>query len=187
MSAFVLSGGYSRRFGTDKALYQYEGQSLIRYPLELLNEKFPTVSIVAKDAGNYEWLGFPVATDIVDQQTPLVGILSGMVHSNADWNYFQACDMPFMQPGIFQLLQDSLEEKSKNSELQAVIPLTDNGLQPLAAFYRKNTIDSVREAIHHGYSVKEWIASLRITTVNCGSARSFTNVNTVEDLNAVSA
>ncbi|MCF7804774.1 MAG: molybdenum cofactor guanylyltransferase [Candidatus Marinimicrobia bacterium] len=186
ISAFVLSGGYSRRFGTDKALYQYEGQSLIRYPLELLNEKFPTVSIVAKEAGKYEWLGFPVVPDIIDQQTPLVGVLSGMVNSNTDWNYFQACDMPFLQPGILDLLASRFEEL--NGETQALLPLTDQGVQPLAGFYRKNTIDSLREAISQDLSVREWVDTLvDVRKVNFGNALSYCNVNTVEDLDAVSA
>ncbi len=187
LSAFVLAGGYSQRFGTDKALYQYQGQSLIKYPLALLSEEISPVSIVAKDKNEYQWLGYPVVTDIIDQQNPLVGILSGLLNSTTDWNYFQACDMPFMQSGIFRILKERVETINSNPKVQAFVPLTDFGIQPLAAFYRKNSIDSLREAIHDNLSVKEWIKTLRIETINFGNALSFKNVNTVEDLDVVPA
>jgi len=185
VSAYVLAGGYSRRFGTDKALYQYDGQSLIRYSLELLTRKFPSVSIVAKDAGDYEWLGYPVVADIVDQQNPLVGVLSGMVNSNTDWNYFHACDLPFIQSGVFDIIVDKFD--SIDDGAQALLPLTDKGVQPLAGFYHKNIIDSLREAIHGNLSVKKWVNTLTVRTVNFGNAMSFCNINTVKDLDAVTA
>jgi len=187
LSAFVLAGDYSRRYGTDKALHQYQGQALIKYPLTLLSEKTSIVSIVAKDEKEYQWLGYPVVKDIVDQQSPLVGILSGLLNSTTDWNYFQACDMPFMQPGIFNLLMERVEEISEDPDIHAFIPLTDFGLQPLAAFYRKNSIDTLREAIHDNLSVKDWINMLHVKTINFGNAMSFKNVSQVEDLNVVPA
>ena len=185
ISAFVLSGGYSRRFGTDKALYQYKGQSLIRYSLELLTRKFPSVAIVAKDVEDYKWLGYPVIPDIIDQQSPLVGVLSGMVSSNTDWNYFHACDLPFIQSGVFEILADKFNTLDESK--QALLPLTDKGIQPLAGFYHKNTMDSLREAIHDNRSVRAWVDTLNIRTVNFGNALSYCNVNTIEDLDAVSA
>lgn len=187
LSAFVLAGGYSQRFGSDKALYQYQGKALIKYPLTLLSTRVSLVSIVAKNESEYQWLGYPVVKDIVDQQSPLVGILSGLLNSTTDWNYFQACDMPFMQAGIFDVLLEPVEEISENPDIQAFIPLTDFGLQPLTAFYRKNSIDTLREAIYKNLSVKDWIDTLHIKTINFGNAMSFKNVNQVEDLNAVPA
>lgn len=186
ISAYVVSGGYSRRFGTDKALYQYKGQSLIKYTLDLLSEEFDPVSIVAKNVEDYRWFGYEVIPDIVDQQSPLVGVISGMLNSNTEWVYFQACDMPFMTCGILGILLDYLKMVQESSGLQAVIPVTDFGLQPLAGFYHKNTIDSLREAIHKNLSVTEWVDSLTVKTMNFGSAMSFRNVNEVEDLKVVS-
>jgi|GEM_PF-2617094 len=187
LSAYVLAGGNSRHYGTDKGLYQYQGQALIKYPLTLLSETTSLVSIVAKDDKEFQWLGYPVIKDMVDQQTPLVGILSGLLNSTTDWNYFQACDMPFMQSGIFNVLIERIEEISENPDIQAFIPLTDIGLQPLAAFYRKNSIDALREAIHNNLSVKDWVDTLRVETINFGNAMSFKSVNQVEDLHAVPA
>ncbi len=185
ISAFVLSGGYNRRFGTNKALYQYKRQLLIRCPLELLGTEFSAVYIVTKNPADYHWLGYPGVSDVLDQQTPLVGILSGLVNSKSDWNYFQACDMPFMQPGILGIFTNHLREL--NRECQALLPRTDQSIQLLASFYHKNTIDSLREAIRQERPVKHWVGTLNQQTVNFGGAMSYQNVNSVEDLNVISA
>jgi len=57
----------------------------------------------------------------------------------------------------------------------------------MSAFYRKNTIDSLREAIHGNLSVREWIDTLRVETINFGNAMSFKNVNQVKNLDAIPA
>ena len=76
--AYVLAGGFSRRFGENKALFPYRGQPLIQYPLDILRGLCRPVKIVAKDTAPYAEFGVPVLADALDQQSPLVGIWSGL-------------------------------------------------------------------------------------------------------------
>ncbi|HKJ69177.1 MAG TPA: molybdenum cofactor guanylyltransferase [bacterium] len=183
VSAYILTGGDSRRFGENKALYRYQGKPLIQHALDHLLPWFTSINIIAKDPEPYASLGYMVIRDIMDQQTPLVGILTGLTASDTAWNFFTACDVPFLTE---EVISELLEEVSADEEIgiRAVVPVTSQGSQPLVGCYHRELIDSLGKAIDRNQSVKVWLRQVATRDVYFHEMRPFRNINRKEDLNA---
>jgi molybdopterin-guanine dinucleotide biosynthesis protein A len=95
-----------------------------------------------------------------------------------------AVDMPFANPELLKLLADLHDEE------EAVVPVTDSGLQPLHAVYSSSALSSLRAALesgHHG--MRHALGSMTVRTVGPEewghlepSERWATNLNRPEDL-----
>jgi molybdopterin-guanine dinucleotide biosynthesis protein A len=181
-TAYVLAGGQSRRFGEDdKALYEVDGVPLIQRPIDCLSGLFPSVSIIAKDPAAYRSLGVPVVEDAHPQQMPHVGVLTGLEAAETTWSFFLACDMPLMTPAVIEVLWGA-REGAEAERPQAVVPVTDHGPQPLAAFYSTDGLNALRQAIQEEWSMKGWLSELRVRTVRFEDKTPFRNVNRKSDL-----
>ena len=87
-TAFILAGGKSSRMGTDKALLNYRGECLIRYPIRLFQQLSPDVRIIG-DPSRYAVFGFPVIAYCVPSPGPLRGIYPGLISSTTQYNLFR--------------------------------------------------------------------------------------------------
>ena len=99
----VLAGGKSSRFGSNKALYIHEQQTLLEHSLQLLKPLCQQVCI----SGCYsEYQKFDVSCipDLITNIGPLGGIYSAMKNFNSPYYLFLTCDMPFMEEALLQRL-----------------------------------------------------------------------------------
>jgi molybdopterin-guanine dinucleotide biosynthesis protein A len=183
-TGYVLAGGQSRRFGRDdKALYEVDGAPLIQRPIDCLSECFSSVSVIAKAPAAYRRLGVPVVEDVHPQQMPHVGVLTGLEAAETSWSFFLACDMPLMTPAVIEALWAARQSEAERP--QAVVPVTDHGPQPLAAFYSTEALDVLRQAIREEWSMKGWLSKVRVQTVRFEDETPFRNVNRKSDLTSV--
>jgi molybdopterin-guanine dinucleotide biosynthesis protein A len=102
----VLSGGKSRRMGTDKALLDRDGQSQLAFIMgvvaECVDKSF--VSTRADQVGDSERSQFAQIVDRYDDMGPVAGILSALdEHPNVDW-LVVACDLPNVTTETIQYL-----------------------------------------------------------------------------------
>jgi cyclic pyranopterin phosphate synthase len=94
----VLTGGKSRRMGTDKALLEYRGKPHAQYLYEVLEKVCEQVFLSARP---HQWEGtplqeLPTITDQMAGSSPLIGILSAMqTHPQVNW-LVVACDLPYL-------------------------------------------------------------------------------------------
>lgn len=180
LNAYILAGGKSRRFGGNKALYRYRGAHLITYPADRLATRFNEVIIIAKDSTSYSELEYVVLEDLLSYQTPLAGIYTGLCHTQNDWNFFLACDMPMITIEVIETLARAIPRSSDNCEI--IVPRTPEGLQPLAAFYHKSLADVFMRTAEQSRTVKDFILRRSAEIVDFESDKPFTNVNTKEQL-----
>lgn len=183
VSAYILAGGNSRRFGENKALYRYQGKPLIQHAIDRLTPWFTSIKIITKDPEPYTSLGYPIIRDVRDQQTPLVGILTGLMKSDTAWNFFSACDVPFLTGEVISELLGEVPA-DEEADIRAVIPVTSQGSQPVIGCYHRELIDSLGEAITRNRSVKAWLRQVATREVYFEETRPFRNINRKEDLNA---
>lgn len=183
-TAYVLAGGQSRRFGENKALYEVGGRPLIQRPIDCLSGLFSTVSIIAKKPALYQSFEVPVVEDVHPQQMPHVGVLSGLEAAETRWSVFLACDMPSMTPDVIEALGAARDSAGSRTP-QAVVPVTEHGPQPLAAFYSTDGLGALRQSIREERSMKGWLADLRVRTVPFEDETPFRNVNRKEDLTSL--
>ena len=80
LSGLVLTGGQSRRMGTDKALLRNDGESQVARAVRLLGTVCDQVfvSTRANQADEPERARFPQIVDRYDDLGPVAGILSAM-------------------------------------------------------------------------------------------------------------
>ena len=136
---FVQAGGSSTRFGTDKALVEFDRKSMLQRTGELLASVCDHIRIVAP-AEKYADSPWPVVQDRWPGEGPLGGILSGLMTMKANepdeaWAMHVSCDMPFLTAEFLAYLR----ERASKSAAQVVVPQSANGLEPLCSCWRADS------------------------------------------------
>ena len=176
MHFYILAGGQSRRFGQNKALFIWEGQSIIERVIAAIP---PTskIFLVTNSPEIYAHLKLPTIPDHYPGCGPLAGIHAGLQHSPHEWNFFLACDFPYLQSSTIQ------EILSAPRQAQIILPQPLEGLQPLGALWSKTTLAAVAEALQkQEYRVQTLLAKLSLQPVVLSDPHTLFNLNTSQDL-----
>ena len=96
--AYILAGGRSRRFGSDKALADRGGEpAIVRLRRDLLAAGAPDVTAVARHPGAYAPQGVRTIADLRAGTGPLAGLEAALsdalVRHDADWVLLASCDL----------------------------------------------------------------------------------------------
>lgn len=137
-AGFILTGGRSSRMGRDKALLELQGRPMASRTAELARSVVEEVYFV----GNPEvhgHLGLPVLADKVAGRGPLAGIVTALEHTQRDWNLVLACDLPFLEA---ECLRTLLACAVSGEGVDAVVPQTEDGWQPLCAVYHRRCLST---------------------------------------------
>jgi molybdopterin-guanine dinucleotide biosynthesis protein A len=185
VTAFVLAGGKSQRFGQDKALIRINNKYLIEIIINQLQSKFPKVIVVANKTKDLNIPNFQIIRDMYENSGPLAGIHSALYHSNSDFNFITACDMPFINLKLVDYLLEIPDKKD------AIIPTLDGKLQPLFALYNRKIIHKIEDVLN-GKLAKSYLAihkfieliepiKVEVKDLPFYDEYTFANINTVED------
>src|ERR1700740_715167 len=150
LRGFLQAGGGSTRFGSDKALVQLVGKTMLQRTGELLSSICNDVTIVAP-AGKYASAAWPILSDRWPGEGPLGGILSALStmqapESGAAWAMILSCDMPFLTQEFLAFLW----ARASASNAQVVVPESNRGLEPLCACWRPNSAAGGQSAFDSG-------------------------------------
>jgi molybdopterin-guanine dinucleotide biosynthesis protein A len=183
----ILAGGKSIRMGQDKAFIEVDGIPIILRIFAVLDRLFDEMIIVTNEKEPYEKLGIPVYSDLVSGQGALGGLYTGLICSSFSYSFCVACDMPFLSQPLIRYLVGRIDQ------YDAVVPHTSDGLQPLHAIYSKNCLEPIRRALGLGITkIVDVYPLIRLGIVDekeflavDPEKKSFTNVNTPEDLQII--
>lgn len=125
----VLAGGKSSRFGSNKAIAQWGSKTIIATIIETAKLLSDELVIVTKDFETYKDLGVRLVPDLIADAGPLGGLYSAMKASHSSHIFLLACDMPCINADLIKFMI-TLPTWSP-----VIIPVTDNGFEPLHAFY----------------------------------------------------
>jgi molybdopterin-guanine dinucleotide biosynthesis protein A len=141
---YILAGGRSRRFGSDKARVEIEGRPLILRLAESLANVADGVTVVARQAGAYADLGLRTIGDIVPDRGPLGGLLTAIIDRGHDgWVFVTACDWVGIEGSWVRRL---LSERRAGGAV-----LFESGReQPLFGLYHTSVRAAVSEQIELG-------------------------------------
>lgn len=133
LTVLVLAGGYSERFGCNKALYEVNGRPLISYVLERAKCLSKNVIISAKlDLIDLARI-FPYAEVVVDSlelKAPIVGLMSSLRKVRTEYVAIMTCDSPLVNPEVMRTLYGLARGRS------GAVPIWPDGkLEPLQAVY----------------------------------------------------
>ena len=104
MTGIILAGGHSKRLGKDKAFITIGNSRVIEGIVNKLSAIFTDVIIVTKSPETYKYLGAKLVRDLMPESGSLIGIYSGLVSSNNDYNFIVGCDMPFLNISLIKYM-----------------------------------------------------------------------------------
>ena len=182
VNAYILTGGLSRRFGSDKALAQIEGFTFLDKIHAVVKPFFYQVSSVGKISYSMNIKFIP---DGYKQQAPLVGILTALKHSSNNWNLILSVDIPFINQDVLQVMIERLNE---NQDSKIIIPLINDQFMPLLAFYHKDCIFEFEKALKkNNFTIKSIINYMNPVIINMNQFRDeLANINTIKQLHKMS-
>ena len=140
--AVILAGGKSRRMGQNKALINIGGRPLVEIMAERASPLADKVFISANTPDIFNFLPFPVVTDLCPGQGPLSGLHAVMKEHIYTLYITLACDIPGLPASLIRRMLDVSEG------FDAVIPRTlDGWAHPLAAVYRRTCLPVIEDAL----------------------------------------
>jgi molybdopterin-guanine dinucleotide biosynthesis protein A len=183
-SVAILAGGESRRMGTDKALLQVGGQSLIERVIEVASPIADECMVIANSSAPFSHLHLPVHPDKAPGLGPLAGLQAALANARNDTVLLLACDLPFLTRDFLLYAVASI------GQCQAAIPRDRGGrLQPVCAAYATSCVTFVERALAGGRrSMGDFVGDLDLHILEPEEWQEydpdgllFTNVNTPAD------
>jgi molybdenum cofactor guanylyltransferase len=180
ITGIILSGGQSTRMGTDKALIQFNGKTLIENAIEICMPVCQT-NIISSNNPEHENFGYKIIPDEIKNCGPLGGIYSCLKKSDTDWNFVISVDSAFVPSDFIEFLISEIDETD------AVVPVHKSGKEPLIALYRKNCLPVIQEKLKlKDYKMHHLIDLVNSKLVNVDSwvkkyPEIFRNFNRPED------
>lgn len=143
--AYILCGGQSARFGTDKARVRIDRQPhLLRLAKTLRNQGHET-HFVADSNDRYKDLGIATIVDLQPESGPMAGLVAAAQHRQSyygsGWLLLISCDQLRWQPNYFQKLADRVTSD------RAAITYGDPAVQPIPGLYHTRIETTARVAI----------------------------------------
>jgi molybdopterin-guanine dinucleotide biosynthesis protein A len=153
LSSYILAGGKSSRFGSDKALAMIDGSPLIcRLAKQLRECNLQDNYIVADREDRYQQLALTSIPDLRPQLGPLGGLWTALKHRldhlGPGWILLLPCDLiDFRVSWITDWLHSIPASTTPDSVTALAIAFYDQYWQPLPALYHTNLLDKVIEAV----------------------------------------
>jgi len=187
ISAVLLSGGESRRMGSDKATLLFHGKPLWQIQLELL-QKLEPAEIFVSARTNPIWR--PADVQFVADDPPSRGPLSGLVASLEKMGTTHllalAVDMPFMTEEYLRFFCNQIEPG------RGVVAKIEDRFEPLAAIYPHEALTNFQSSLSGTDFSMQTVADrlvaerkLRVLPVTSEEKNVFLNVNEQADLAAL--
>lgn len=138
-TAIILAGGDAQRMGRDKVSLILDGKTLLQTISATMQQVFPQVIVSVRQPRT--GIDLPQVCDGQTDGGPLAGLSAGLSHIATPWAFAVACDMPFVVPGLVELLA------GYRSRHQAVVPVVQGHPQPLAAFYATGCLAQLQASL----------------------------------------
>ena len=178
-SVIVLTGGTSKRFGSDKSQAKIDGVSLIARILASIPSEFETVIVgpdpMVRNADYRTVQENPIGGG------PLAGFKAGLELCTSEIVVLIATDMPFAVSRALHLLE------SMKQHDDAVMYVDKEGFkQSLAAIYRVEAVERALSlmGIADGQSMQTMLSHLQIREIEMSKevTRAYSDIDTTEDL-----
>lgn len=171
--------------GTDKGLLAFRGRTLFQFILDQVQGISDDVYIISNREDVDAYAPYRVFPDKIRHIGALGGIYSALSYSQNELCLVLACDMPFVNRALIELL------RTEAAGFEAVIPeLGDGMLEPFRAVYRTTCLPEVKAVIDAGerraVSFLPQVKAKRIPSAVLAQIdpdlQTFINVNTPDDL-----
>ena len=187
LTGYILAGGNSSRMGRDKAFLPAGKVTLVELVAARLRPLVEDLHVIGH-AGNVERLralappvGPVVLEDFRPGCGPLMGVYTGLMHAVTPLSVFVPCDMPWVQPGLIDLLAAACVDGAE----VAACEVPGDGWHPFPLVCRSAALRTVGGLLDRDRrALRDLLATpgARVLTVSEPDlCRSFLNLNTPAD------
>ncbi|HET9887122.1 MAG TPA: molybdenum cofactor guanylyltransferase [bacterium] len=164
LTAAVLAGGPSQRFGSPKALASWNDETMIEAVLRTVSAVCSSTIVVGRNLRSLRRLernGVRLVRDQFRTPHPLGGLFTALDASPTAWVFVAACDTPLLRPALVRVLWSA----RRNSD--AVVARVAGRFQPLGALYNRACLPVIQQAIEAGdYSLQRLLLEVRTNLVS---------------------
>lgn len=169
VAGFVLAGGRSSRMGCDKAWLEIGGQPLVVRAARCLEPLVASVTIIGP-AEIFQPLGYSTLADVQAGLGPLGGIVTALSRTDRPWNFFLACDMPYVHRDWLAFLIG----RALQSSADVILPESDTGPEPLCSLCNRRGAPAIEAAIARGVrKVTDALGILKVERISAGESKPF--------------
>ncbi len=183
VAGVILAGGRARRMNNqDKGLVNFKGRPMVSYALAAL---VPVVDFVLINANRnidqYRQFGYPVISDQTDSfDGPLAGILSAMIHVDADVLVVVPCDSPLIKAEHLQKLLLARAER----DADIAVAFDGTRLHPVFLAIKTSLQANLQDYLAGGQrKAADWLAQQNLVPVDFSDEPElFSNINSMDEL-----
>lgn len=186
VAGVILAGGRARRMNNqDKGLVNFKGRPMVSYAIAALAPVVDQLFINAnRNIEQYRQFGWPVISDQTDSfDGPLAGVLTAMMHADADVLLVMPCDSPLIKT---EHLQKLLLTRAENN---ADVAVAFDGIRVHPVFLAiKTTLQtSLQEYLASDQrKVAAWLEQQNLVQADFSSEPEiFGNINTMTELSVL--
>ena len=188
VTGVILAGGLARRMNNqDKGLVKYKGRPMVSYALAALGAVADQTLINAnRNREQYEKFGLPVVADQTDSfDGPLAGVLSAMIHTDADVLIVMPCDSPLIKA---EHLQKLLATRAEN-DADVAAAFDGERLHPVFLAIKTSLKTSLQDYLASGQRrIDCWLEQQKMVKADFSNEPDiFININTLTQLSELEA
>lgn len=155
---YILAGGRSSRFGSDKARALLEGVPLIQHVVEALRTIASAVTVVADVRGKYDDLGLRTIADRHCGKGPLAGVEAALIDAPEEWVLICSCDFVGIRAEWINVL-------TGHRSPPATAFRTDRW-QPMPALFHRTALAAVQQQLAgEDHSLQALLTNLHATAI----------------------
>lgn len=152
-TAAILAGGESVRMGFDKQTMHLGDVSALDAILRRLRGMFEDIVVVSSRPDLYVGRDdVRVIGDVFAGAGPMGGVHAALRAAQSEYVFVTGCDMPEPSAPFIARMEHLLDaESAKGPVAGAVVCRTSGHLEPLHAFYHRDLVDPMAEALRAGH------------------------------------
>ncbi|MGZ8137599.1 MAG: molybdenum cofactor guanylyltransferase MobA [Methylococcaceae bacterium] len=186
VAGVILAGGRARRMNNqDKGLVKFKGRPMVSYAIAAMAPVVDCVFINAnRNIDQYRQFGWPVISDQSDSfDGPLAGVLTAMMHADADVLVVLPCDSPLIKT---EHLQKLLSARAENNA-DVAVAFDGVKLHPVFLAIKTALQTSLQDYLAGDQrKVAAWLAQQNLVKVDFSrEPEIFSNINTMAELSAL--
>lgn len=190
LTGAILAGGHSSRFGSNKALFAPDGETLISKAAGLLRSVAREVLVSASqtNAGDYDFLGLEIVVDQHPDSGPMGGLETLLQRCTTPWLLVLTCDMPFVDKDTLITMISSLTGEPDNALYQRDRPHAlawqrcDGSISPFPLLIERSALPKLQSRMRTGsLSMKGLLSDLDTYYIMSPYNRLLSNINRPED------
>jgi len=181
LAGLVLTGGHSRRMGTDKAALKIAGESQLSRAVRLLGIHCTEVHVSVREDQRHdpERAAYPQIVDRLGDVGPAAGILAALESMPDRAWLVAAVDLPRLDEATLASLIDQRDP----DQLATAFRSSHDGLpEPLCAIWEPTSFEPLRAFVQSGrHCPRKFLLTHTVRLLDLVDAAALSNANTPED------